>query len=62
MGRDKEGKKTKDKMKREAYEEQLSKLQVEPVNLQEWVKLLKRQERGNYREPDYPYKFVPKTY
>jgi polyphosphate kinase 2 len=26
------------------------------------VKLPRRQERGSYREPDYPYKFVPEKY
>jgi hypothetical protein len=26
------------------------------------VKLPKRQERGSYREPDYPYKLVPEKY
>ncbi len=26
------------------------------------VKLPKRQEPGRYREPDYPYKFVPEKY
>jgi polyphosphate kinase 2 len=26
------------------------------------VKLPKRQERGNYREPDYPYKIIPEKY
>jgi polyphosphate kinase len=26
------------------------------------VKLPKRQERGNYREPDYPYKLIPEKY
>jgi hypothetical protein len=26
------------------------------------VKLPKRQERGGYREPDYPYKLVPEKY
>jgi len=26
------------------------------------IELPKRQERGNYREPDYPYKFIPEKY
>jgi polyphosphate kinase 2 (PPK2 family) len=26
------------------------------------VKLPERQKRGNYREPDYPYKFIPEKY
>jgi len=26
------------------------------------VKLPERQKRGNYREPDYPYKYVPEKY
>lgn len=26
------------------------------------VKLPERQRRGNYREPDYPYKFIPEKY
>jgi polyphosphate kinase 2 (PPK2 family) len=28
----------------------------------EKVKLPKRQKRGDYREPDYPYKYVPEVY
>ena len=38
MGKGKEGKKGKDKIKRKAYEKELDKLHVELVHLQEWVK------------------------
>jgi hypothetical protein len=26
------------------------------------IELPKRQKQGNYREPDYPYKFIPEKY
>jgi polyphosphate kinase 2 len=38
MARDKQGEKTKDRMKRKDYEKELDKLHVELVHLQEWVK------------------------
>src|SRR5215510_5922099 len=39
----------------------LSKIDYEPPP-QSKIELPKRQERGHYREPDYPYKFIPEKY
>ena len=39
----------------------LGKIDYEPLP-REKVELPKRQERGDYREPDYPYKFIQEKY
>jgi len=39
----------------------LSKIDYEPLPRKK-IELPKRQERGAYREPDYPYKFIPEKY
>ena len=39
----------------------LSKIGYEPVPRKK-IQLPKRQERGDYREPDYPYKFIPEKF
>ena len=39
----------------------LSKIDYEPLPRKK-IELPKRQERGVYREPDYPYKFIPEKY
>src|SRR5262249_24093194 len=39
----------------------LSKIDNEPLPRKK-IELPKRQERGVYREPDYPYKFIPEKY
>jgi polyphosphate kinase 2 len=40
----------------------LSHIPYEDVTRAKKVKLPKRQKRGGYREPDYPFKYVPKKY
>jgi polyphosphate kinase 2 (PPK2 family) len=40
----------------------LSRIAYEDVTHQTKVKLPERQKRGGYREPDYPFKFVPEKY
>jgi polyphosphate kinase len=39
----------------------LSQIDYEPISRKK-VQLPKRQERGGYQEPDYPYKFIPEKY
>jgi polyphosphate kinase len=40
----------------------LSKIGYEAPPRAKKIELPKRQERGNYREPDYPYKFIPEKF
>jgi polyphosphate kinase 2 len=40
----------------------LSRIPYEDVTRKKKVKLPKRQKRGGYREPDYPFKYVPEKY
>ena len=40
----------------------LSKIDYEAPPRAKKIELPKRQERGNYREPDYPYKFIPEKF
>jgi len=39
----------------------LSKIEYEPVPPSK-IELPERQERGTYREPDYPYKYIPEKF
>jgi polyphosphate kinase 2 len=40
----------------------LSRIPYEDVTRKKKIKLPKRQKRGGYHEPDYPFKYVPETY
>jgi hypothetical protein len=47
------------RFKRKDYERELARLHVELVKLQRWVQHTGGEKPHGYKEPDYPYKFVP---